>query len=78
MPEQFAVRDRVTCDFYRGEPATVTKLLPDGGFAYTLDTPHELGPRYGAIDGGEAYDTTGWRKLGSPQVGDKGDGNAVT
>lgn len=72
---QFAVNDRVTCDFYRGEPATVTKLLPDGGFAYTLDAPHDLGPRYGAITGGDAYNTDGWRAwLGEAQ---KGDGHAL-
>lgn len=57
----FAVGDRVTCDFYRGAPATVTALLITGGFAYTLDKPHDLGPRYGQIVDGKAFDTNGWR-----------------
>ena len=60
--QTWAVGQRVTCDFHHGEPATVTKLNPDGGFDYLLDKPHSLGPRHGWIERGTAFGLAeGWR-----------------
>lgn len=65
----FSVGDRVTCDFHHGIPATITRLLdglsPRSGFDYTLDRPHELGPRHGFITSGTAFITDGWRHIDS-------------
>lgn len=67
IPGRWSVGDRVTCDFHHGIPATITRLLDEegypGGFAYVLDRPHHLGPRHGFIESGQAFDTSGWRRI---------------
>ena len=40
--------------------AIVTEMTERGGFKYRFVTVHDWGPRYGASEGGEAYDMDGW------------------
>lgn len=64
----WSVGDRVTCEFHHRIPATITGLTERGGFTYKLDSAHELGPRHGFITNGEAFDTSGWWHLSTPDT----------
>ena len=56
----FKVGDRVRNTLALYWPDAIVTEITDKGFKYDLVEPHELGPRYGRVTGGHAFETTRW------------------